>query len=74
MTYVSDPEGVPEDWEEPILADGQQQARRKCKAIAEDCTEQGRSEIEWPASLGQDRLLELLPLPFRSGCDFPREG
>jgi len=46
MTYLSDPEGIPEDWEEPILADGQQQARRKCKAMAEDYTEQGRSEVE----------------------------
>ncbi|NJL47963.1 hypothetical protein [Nodosilinea sp. P-1105] len=46
MTYLSDPEGVPEDWDEPILADGQQQARRKCKAMAEDYTEQGRSEVE----------------------------
>lgn len=46
MTYLSDPEGVPEDWDEPILADGQQQARRKCKAMAEDYSEQGRSEIE----------------------------
>jgi hypothetical protein len=46
MTYLSDPEGVPDDWDEPILADGQQQARRKCKAMAEDYTEQGRSEVE----------------------------
>jgi hypothetical protein len=46
VTYLSDPEGVPEDWDEPILADGQQQARRKCKAMAEDYTEQGRSEVE----------------------------
>jgi hypothetical protein len=46
MTYLSDPEGVPEDWDEPILSDGQQQARRKCKAMAEDYTEQGRSEVE----------------------------
>lgn len=46
MTYLSDPEGIPEDWDEPILADGQQQARRKCKAMAEDYTEQGRSEVE----------------------------
>jgi hypothetical protein len=46
MTYLSDPEGVPEDWDEPILADGQQQARRKCRAMAEDYTEQGRSEVE----------------------------
>lgn len=46
MTYLSDPEGVPEDWDEPILADGQQQAKRKCKAMAEDYTEQGRSEVE----------------------------
>ncbi|WP_027269424.1 hypothetical protein [Leptolyngbya sp. PCC 6406] len=43
---MSDPDGVPEDWDEPILADGQQQARRKCKAMADDYTEQGRSEIE----------------------------
>ena len=46
MTYLSDPEGVPDDWDEPILADGQQQARRKCQAIAEDYTEQGHSEVE----------------------------
>jgi hypothetical protein len=46
MTYLSDPEGVPDDWDEPILADGQQQARRKCKAMSEDYTEQGRSEVE----------------------------
>jgi hypothetical protein len=46
MTYLSDPEGIPEDWDELILADGQQQARRKCKAMAEDYTEQGRSEVE----------------------------
>lgn len=46
MTYLSDPEGIPEDWDEPILADGQQQARRKCKAMAADYTEQGRSEVE----------------------------
>jgi hypothetical protein len=46
MTYLSDPEGIPEDWDEPILADGQQQARRKCKAMAEVYTEQGRSEVE----------------------------
>ncbi len=46
MTYLSDPEGIPDDWDEPILADGQQQARRKCKAMAEDYTEQGRSEVE----------------------------
>jgi hypothetical protein len=46
VTYLSDPEGVPEDWDEPILADGQQQARRKCKAMAEDYTEQGRTEVE----------------------------
>lgn len=46
MTYLSDPEGVPEDWDEPILADGQQQARRKCRAMAEDYTEQGHSGVE----------------------------
>lgn len=46
MTYLSDPEGVPEDWDEPIPADGQQQTRQKCKAMAADYTEQGRSEVE----------------------------
>ncbi|GEM_PF-3564269 len=38
MTYWSAPESVPEDWDEPILADGQQQDRRKYKAMAEDCS------------------------------------
>ena len=46
MTYLSDPEGVPEDWDEPILADDQQHAKRRCKAMAQSYTEQSRSNVE----------------------------
>ncbi|PZV04729.1 MAG: hypothetical protein DCF32_11940 [Leptolyngbya sp.] len=46
MTYLLGSEDVPEDWDEPILADGQQQARRKCEAMAADYTEQGHSGVE----------------------------
>jgi hypothetical protein len=46
MAYLSDPESIPEDWDEPIMADGLQQARRRCRAMAEAYTEQGQSEVE----------------------------
>lgn len=46
MAYLSDPEGIPEDWDEPIMADGQQQARQRCKTMALAYTEQGQVDVE----------------------------
>lgn len=46
LEYLSDPENIPEEWDEPILVDGQHHARRQCRQMAQRYTEQSRSSVE----------------------------
>ncbi|NJM57730.1 MAG: hypothetical protein HC857_10255 [Synechococcales cyanobacterium RU_4_20] len=49
--YLQDPEDEPEEWDEPILANQEQQARRKCQELAKRYTEQNEAPVELVATL-----------------------
>jgi hypothetical protein len=46
VTFTPDPESSMDIWDEPILADGQHHARRRCKGLAQKYTEESQSNVE----------------------------
>jgi len=46
MEHLADPEYIPKEWDEPIMADDLHHAKRECRQKAKQYTEQGRSNVE----------------------------